>query len=143
MTSSRTFDDLVSQYSPSVQALAAAARRFIRRAVPGLDERVDASGPYIGYGYGTGYKGMVCTLILSKAAVKVGVAGGATLPDPNDLLRGTGKVHRYIDVRRASDLTRPGVRELVEAAAQESRARIQAAPPAQARRTPAVRKGGR
>jgi hypothetical protein len=77
---------------------------------------VDARTAVIGYGYGTGYKHMVCTLILSKGGVKLGLVGGASLPDPRKLLEGSGKVHRYIPLGRPADLRRPGLRPLLHAA---------------------------
>ena len=78
---------------------------------------MDDSQPYVGYGYSPGYKGLVCTLILSQGGVKLGIAGGAALPDPERLLEGTGKRHRHIALRTPADLRRGGVRALVRAAA--------------------------
>ena len=67
MTASRTVEDLLERYPPGVQALAAEARRALRRWLPGVEEAADASALVIGYGYGPGYRGIVCTLILSKS----------------------------------------------------------------------------
>jgi len=53
----------------------------------------------VGYGYGPGYKGPVCTLILSKTGVKLGLPYAAALSDPDGLLEGTGKVHRFVQLR--------------------------------------------
>jgi hypothetical protein len=47
---------------------------------------------------------MVCTLILSKSGVKLGLVGGAALSDPYGLLAGTGKVHRHVQLRAPEDL---------------------------------------
>jgi hypothetical protein len=112
----RTFEALLSGYSSDVQTLARQTRALVLELVPGAEESVDGSGPYIGYGYGPGYKDLICTIILSKAGVKLGLAGGATLPDPKGLLEGSGKVHRHIVVKTADDLRKPGVRPLVRAA---------------------------
>jgi hypothetical protein len=68
------------------------------------------------YTYGPGYRGVVCTLILSKTGVKLGIAGGASLADPHKLLRGAGKVHRHVPLKAIEDLRQPGVKELVAAA---------------------------
>ena len=43
-----------------------------------------------------GLSGNVCTLILSKSGVKLGLVHGSELADPNGLLEGSGKVHRNI-----------------------------------------------
>jgi hypothetical protein len=51
-----------------VQTLANSARRLVRRLLPRAAETVDRSSEIVAYSYGPGYEGMVCTLILSKAA---------------------------------------------------------------------------
>ena len=118
---SRTFEQLLAPYPDAVQRLAKQTRAFIRRLVPKSIETVDGSGPYISYGYTSGYKGQVCTIIVSKGGVKLGVAGGASLPDPDKLLAGSGKVHRFIALKSADDLKQPGVEPLVRTAAQRAK----------------------
>src|SRR5215471_2102776 len=95
----RTFEQLLALYPAEVQELASAARKSLSEWLPGLEETVDASVPVIGFGYGPGYKGTVCTLLLSKSGVKLGLARGSELPDPHGLLQGKGKVHRYIQLQ--------------------------------------------
>jgi hypothetical protein len=112
----RSLADLLARYPPQVQTLARQTRRFILEVVPKAEETVDGSGPYVGYGYGPGYKGLVAALIVSKTGVKIGLSQGASLPDPRGLLAGAGKVHRHIAISAAADLTRPGVRPLLKAA---------------------------
>ena len=103
-------------YPAEVQGLASAARKAIRKWLPGVEERADSSAPVIGYGYGPGYRGLVCTLILSKSGVKLGLVRGSELADPHGLLAGAGKVHRHIVLQGVSDLRKPGVSQLVKAA---------------------------
>jgi hypothetical protein len=71
----------------------------------------------IGYGHNDGYKGMFCTIILSKGGVKLGIVNGASLPDPNGLLAGAGKKHRYVVVNAVADLKQKGIAGLIKAAA--------------------------
>ena len=66
---------------------------------------------------------MVSTLILSKAGVKIGLVRGSELDDPRGLLEGTGKVHRYIAAKSATDLDRPGVTDLIAATHEAWKAR--------------------
>jgi hypothetical protein len=110
------FDQLLGRYPADVRALAIGARKFILESLPKAEETVDASAGVVGYGYGPGYKGLIGTLILSKTGVKLGLAHGASLPDPGGLLEGSGKVHRYVQLRIASDVRRPGVARLLRAA---------------------------
>jgi len=112
----RSFAALLAGYPSAVQTLARRARSLVRRAIPKAEETVDGTGPYVGYGYGPGYKGLVAALILSKTGVKIGLGHGATLPDPTGLLAGAGKVHRHVAIGSAADLTRPGLRPLLDAA---------------------------
>jgi len=53
---------------------------------------------------------------MSKTGVKLGLGGGASLPDPHGLLEGSGKVHRYVVLQTPTDLRRPAVKQLVKAA---------------------------
>jgi len=114
-TSIKEFDDLLSQYSANVQDVARALRELISKAAPGVNEMVDAPARVIGYGHGDGYKGMICTIILSKKEVKLGIVGGASLPDPNGLLEGAGKKHRYVVLNEAADLKKKkGIAALIK-----------------------------
>jgi hypothetical protein len=107
-----------------VRTLAQSARALILRVLPSVEETVDASASRIGYGYGTGYKGAVCTLLLSKSGLKIGVAYGASLADPQHLLTGSGKVHRFVQVSETGDLEKPGLAKLLKAANEAARARL-------------------
>jgi hypothetical protein len=106
---------LIGRYPPAVRTLATAARRLIKRQLPRVTESADPSAGLLSYGYGPGYKGMVCTLILSLAGVKIGLVRGSELDDPRRLLEGAGKLHRYVAVKSAADLDKPGVTDLIAA----------------------------
>jgi hypothetical protein len=99
-----------------VRALALAARKWVLALLPGAQETVDCTGPVVGYGYGAGYRGIVCTLILARSDVKLGLNHGARLYDPDRLLQGSGKVHRYVQLKSPRDLHRRGLRRLLKAA---------------------------
>jgi hypothetical protein len=47
---------------------------------------------------------------------KLGLAYGAKLPDPEALLEGKGKIHRYVSLRTVADTRQPGVVQLLKAA---------------------------
>jgi hypothetical protein len=99
-----------------VQALAKATRTFMLELLPKVQETIDSNGPYIQYSYGPGYKGVVSYITVSQKGVKLGVARGASLPDPKGLLKGAGKAHRHVVIDTPSDLRTPGLRQLVRAA---------------------------
>ena len=116
MAATRTLQTLVEPYSREVQAVAAGARQLICDVLPGVEERIDPKQAIVAYGYGPGYKGMVCTLLLSKSGVKLGVVRGSELADPRGLLEGSGKVHRYVQLHAPADLRKAGLRPLIKAA---------------------------
>lgn len=103
-------------YPANVQTLAKQARRALGEWLPGAKETEDSSARMFAYAYAPGYRGMICTLLVSKSGVKLGIVGGASFPDPYMLLRGSGKVHRHIPLKAVEDLKQRGVKELVAAA---------------------------
>ena len=112
----RTFKELVAPYPPDVQALAKATRTFMLELLPKVKETIDSTGPYIQYSYAPGYKGVVSYITVNQKGVKLGVARGTSLPDPNGLLQGTGKGNRHVVIDTPSDLRTPGLRQIVRAA---------------------------
>ena len=75
-----------------------------------------AEGGEIGLGSGTGYRGLVFTVSPQRGYVNVGIAGGASLDDPDNLLEGTGKVHRHFKIRSAEQLDDERVHTLLRRA---------------------------
>jgi hypothetical protein len=119
----RTVDSVLRSYPPGVQTLAAAARDLIHGTLPDVEETLDGSTPMISFGYGPGYRGMVCTLMLSKTGVKLGIVRGSELADPRGLLEGSGKVHKYVQLHAPADLRKAGLKPLLTAAFAASQAR--------------------
>jgi hypothetical protein len=113
--STKEMDDLLSTYPSNVQEVALASRKMILATLPGVLEMVDAPARVIGYGHSVNYKDLICTIILSKSGVKLGIVNGAALPDPNGLMEGAGKKHRYVVLNSPADLKKPGLKELIKA----------------------------
>lgn len=107
--------DLLEPYSPETQKLALATRALIFKVIPKTIEVVDTKARVIGYGFGTKYVDMICSLMPTKAGVTLGIAWGTELPDPQKLLEGTGKVHRHVKLQTKSDLDDPAVKALLKA----------------------------
>ena len=126
MTRSRTPDPtgklpaavvaLVASLDPHVRSLVLGVRELVLATLPGATEVPDAKARVIGYGYGTGYKDMVATIILSRKGVKLGLVQGASLDDPSGLLEGEGKVHRHIPFAEPGEIERPAVKALIRVA---------------------------
>jgi hypothetical protein len=116
MTIPREFTAMLAKYPAPVQEAAQQLRTVVMKAVPGCSETVDTSSNVIGYGLGPGYNGLICTIILSRGGVKLGIARSVDLPDPAGLLTGKGKVHRYVEFPDGSAMRNPAVAHLLQSA---------------------------
>jgi hypothetical protein len=110
---------LLAAQSPAIGELAGALCALILELYP--DAVVTVDGGDIGFGATAGYKGLVFTVSPHAKHVTLGLAGGASLPDPAGLLEGTGKVHRHLKLREPAGLDRPELRDLMEAALNRAR----------------------
>ncbi|WP_290865914.1 DUF1801 domain-containing protein [Hamadaea sp.] len=106
-------DDLLARHTPDVAAVAHRIIAQISRVYP--DAVVTVDGGDIGFGSGTGYKGLSFVVTPHTSHVTLGIAGGANLPDPAGLLEGSGKVHRHVKLRTPDDADRPELVALLEA----------------------------
>jgi hypothetical protein len=111
----------LAKYPQRVSEIATSLRNLVRRILPDASETLDQSGRIVGYAVGPGYAGLVCTIIPSKTGVKLGIVRGSELPDPDGLLAGAGRKHRYVQIDQPADLHRKGIAELIKAAALTAR----------------------
>jgi hypothetical protein len=115
--SSDTLGDFLASYQPQVQELALALRALIVRVLPAAIEQVDPPSKIIAYGTDRTYAGLICALAPYRAHVNLMFAQGATLPDPEHLLEGTGKRARHVRITERADVENPALRTLLEIAA--------------------------
>lgn len=104
-----TIDDYLSGFSPEVQELVLKARALILSVMPETIEQLDPSIPMIAYGTDRTYKGLICSITIIKAYINIMLAQGVNLPDPERLLKGTGKKARHIRIEKTGDLDLPGI----------------------------------
>lgn len=107
---------ILDQYGEAVTTLGYRIRSFLLDLLPDITEQPDIPANIIGYGYGTGYKNIICTIIPSGKGIKLGLPYGATLPDPDCLLQGSGKVHKYIPLQTIADFDNKAVQQLLQEA---------------------------
>jgi hypothetical protein len=86
---------------------------FLNQSLPGSIEIPDPSSGIIAIGFGTAYKEIICAILLSKQGMKLGFNRGSELSDPHKLLRGSGKVHRYLPINKKEDYQNPEVMALL------------------------------
>jgi hypothetical protein len=87
-------------------------RALVKKTLPRSSESVNA------WGIPTFESdGPICYFMSGKTHITFGFPRGTLLPDPHGLLEGTGKTFRHVKLRALDDLRRPGLHELIVAAA--------------------------
>ncbi len=113
------FEEISSQASPEVEALARHAQALIEDVMPNVVKVAWPKQNIISYGVGP--KKMsehFCYIGVFKSRINLGFYYGADLPDPENLLEGTGKALRHIKISELEQLENAAVRDLVTAASQ-------------------------
>lgn len=111
----------LADYSANVQTIARRARALIFNVAPNVIEQIDSSAKLPGYGYAETYKDTLCVIMPTKSGVNLGLPRGADMPDPANLLQGTGKRARHIKLTDVAQVDDPGLRSLLELAVATTR----------------------
>lgn len=114
-------DAFLKPYAPNVRQIALKLRARVFDAVPDALEQIDLTAHLLGYGLSATYKEMICVIILYKTYVNFGFPRGTELPDPNNLLVGTGKRARHIKITAMEEADNPALVALLEASAGQVR----------------------
>jgi hypothetical protein len=107
-------ETLVAGHPDDVQDTARRLLAIARELVPDAVESCDG-GDY-GVGFAPGYKGLVFVITPLPDAVRLGIAGGASLDDPAGLMQGRGAVHRHVRLTDAAQVDDPALRDLMRRA---------------------------
>jgi hypothetical protein len=120
-----TFADLIQLTAIELRPLLERLREIVIEIDPAAVEVVRLGDRAATYGLGPKKmsEGYVYILPHSKW-VNLGFYRGADLPDPDNLLEGTGKKLRHIKIRSLADAERPAVRRLISAALAERQAAL-------------------
>lgn len=105
-------DAYLQKKDPELAEVAQGLRQLMKKIVPGVKESVnpwklptfEANGP-------------MCYFAIGKNHVTFGLLRGTALPDPEKLLKGTGKNLRHVKLCSIEDLQKPTLRRLIQAAA--------------------------
>ena len=121
----------LAKYDPAIAAQLKACRKKIRALVPRGFEMVYDNYNALVFGFST--TGRASDALLSVIGyprwVSVGFLQGASVADPDGLLRGTGNQVRGLRLGAPTDLDDPKVQALITRALSASRAEFAAAPP--------------
>jgi len=113
----------IDKFEPAQQALIRAARKALRKRLPTAHELVYDNYNFFVIGYGPTERPSDAILSLTGAAKGVGLCfiHGASLPDPQKILLGSGNQTRFIRVDSVEVLARPDVEALIKAAIAKAR----------------------
>jgi hypothetical protein len=113
------FEEIVSQADPKVEALARRAQALIEEVMPNVVKVAWPTQEIIGYGVGPKKMSeQFCYIAVLKSRINLGFYYGSDLPDPQNLLEGTGESMRHIKISKLEQLENPSVRDLIQAASQ-------------------------
>jgi len=108
--------DFLLSYNDMVSGLTIPLRDLLLKILPGIKEQLDKSARIVGYCYGPKYIDSICVMIPSKKGLKLGFYKGTELPDPDKLLKGSGKVHKYVEISSAKEVNSPTLKKLLKEA---------------------------
>jgi hypothetical protein len=114
--------DFTARYTPEIGALAVEVLAKMRARLPGAVEMVydNYNALVIGFGPTERASEAIFSIILYPRWISLCFIHGASLPDPQKILRGSGHQVRNIMLHSAATLDEPAVRELIEHAIEEA-----------------------
>jgi hypothetical protein len=121
----KQLQEFIGKFDKKSQAVIRASRAALRRRMPSASELVYDNYNFFVIGYCSTERPTDCVVSIAAGASGVGLSFyyGATLPDPQNVLLGSGVQNRFIRLPSADVLSRPEVEALIAAAL------LQAEPP--------------
>ncbi|PYX89419.1 MAG: hypothetical protein DMG68_05190 [Acidobacteria bacterium] len=108
----------IEKFETKHQLLIRAVRKTLRKRMPTANELVYDNYNFFVIGYSSSERVSDCIVSIAAAANGVALAfyRGATLPDPHQVLLGSGTQNRFIRLVSSEALVRPDVEALIAAA---------------------------
>jgi hypothetical protein len=118
VSTAKQLAEFVAKFDPVNAKLICQCRAEVQKLLPTAIEIVYDNYNFFVIGYSTTERPSDCILSIAAAANGVGLSFyyGASLPDPQHLLLGSGKQNRFIRLPSAATLRSPGVLGLINAA---------------------------
>ena len=113
----------IAKFDPKVAKVIRASRAALRKRFPTANELVYDNYNFFVIGYSTTERPSDCMVSLAANAKGVGLSFyyGATLPDPGNILLGSGNQNRFIRLESAATLAKPEVEALLRAATAQAK----------------------
>jgi hypothetical protein len=108
----------IAKYDPTVAKLARSTRSALQKRLPTASQLVYDNYQFLAIGFSTTERASDCivSLAVSPKGVALSFYYGATLPDPDKVLLGSGNQNRYVRLESAETLAKPEVEKLIKAA---------------------------
>ena len=107
MNQSDDFELAIQSFSAEIKEIARETRALIHKILPKVVEVVWVRQKNIGFGTGPHKKTEhFCWIMPATHHLTLGFNYGAELPDPENLLEGTGKLFRHYKFRSLADLSK-------------------------------------
>jgi Domain of unknown function (DU1801) len=114
----------IDKFDSKSQEVIRAARKKLRKRFPTATELAYDNYNFFVIGFGPNERPSDCIVTIAAAANGVGLCfvRGASLPDPDNILLGSGKQTRFMRLPSADVLDRPAVQRLLSIAAESAQA---------------------
>ena len=118
----RQLQSFIEKFKPQHQTIIRAARKTLRKRFPTATELANDNYNFFVIGFGLNERPSDCIITIAAAANGVGLCfvRGASLPDPEKLLLGSGKQTRFVRLPSADVLDQPAVQTLLSVAVERS-----------------------
>jgi hypothetical protein len=119
----KQFAAFIAKFDPEIAKLARSARAALRKRLPTAIEQVYDNYNFLAIGFCTSERTSDCIVSLAVSAKGVALSfyHGAALPDPDNILLGSGKQNRFIRLESVKTLAQPAVEKLIRAAVAQAR----------------------
>jgi len=112
-----SYDEILVESSQAIRELVEKTRALIHEVYPPVVEVPWVNQKIIGFGVGKKKNSEhFCYISVHKEHINLGFNYGSELPDPDRVLRGTGKLFRHIRLAKPEQIDNPAVRTLLQVA---------------------------
>jgi hypothetical protein len=110
--------EFIAKFDAKVAKLVRECRAAVRKRLPTAIEIVYDNYNFLVFGFSTTERPTDCIVSLAVNAKGIGLSFyyGATLPDPQKLLQGSGSQNRFVRLPTVATLAEPAVAALIDAA---------------------------
>ena len=113
----------IKKFDPAVAKLIRSVRSALRKRLPTAIEQVYDNYNFLVIGFCASERTSDCIVSLAASAKGVALSfyHGASLPDPDKILQGSGSQNRFLRLEGAVTLAQPAVASLIRAAVAQAR----------------------